>query len=87
LEAAAQGLPIIALDHQGIGALLPSDAGWKVPVTDPGATVAALAGAIREAVHNPKVRLERAAAALQFAKSNTWGQRARQMEAWYEQYR
>ncbi len=86
LEAAAQGLPIIALDHQAIGALLPGNAGWKVPVTNPRATVAALAEAIREAVRNPKARLERGAAALQFARSNTWDQRARQMEAWYEQY-
>ena len=87
LEAAAQGLPIITLDHHGLGALLPSDAGWKVPVTNPRATVAALADAIREVVRNPKARLERSAAALQFARSNTWDKRARQMEAWYEQYR
>jgi glycosyltransferase involved in cell wall biosynthesis len=87
LEAAANGLPIVALDHQGIGALLPSDAGWKVPVTNPRATIAALADAIRKVVRDPKARLERAAAALQFARSNTWEQRARQMEAWYEQYR
>jgi glycosyltransferase involved in cell wall biosynthesis len=87
LEAAAQGLPIIALDHQGIGSLLPSDAGWKVPVTNPPETVAALANAIREAACSPKARLERSAAALKFARSNTWDQRARQMEAWYEQYR
>jgi len=87
LEAAAQGLPIIALDHQGIGSLLPDEAGWKVPVTKPRATVAALADAIREMVRNPAARLERGGAALRFAASNTWYQRACQMEAWYDQYR
>jgi len=61
--------------------------GWKVPVTDPVATIAALAAAVRDAATNPQARLERVAAALRFARENTWAQRARQMETWYAQYR
>jgi glycosyltransferase involved in cell wall biosynthesis len=87
LEAAANGLPTITLNHQGTGSLLPDDACWKVPVTDPEATAAALGQTIRDVATNPKARLERGSAALQFAKDNTWERRARQMEAWYEQYR
>jgi len=86
LEAAAQGTSIIALDHQGVGALLPRDASWKVPVSTPRATVAALSQAIREVASSPADRIARANAVLCFARSNTWEKRARQMEAWYEQY-
>jgi glycosyltransferase involved in cell wall biosynthesis len=33
LEALAAGTPIICLDHQGVGAIVTSDCGIKIPVT------------------------------------------------------
>jgi glycosyltransferase involved in cell wall biosynthesis len=87
LEAASQGLPAIALDHQGIKALVPANAGWKVPVTTPQDTVAGIAAAIEDISSDPAGRDRRAAEALKFATANTWERRAEQMEQFYNEYR
>jgi hypothetical protein len=78
---------VIALDHQGVRAFVPSSASWKVQVTNPAETVLALAGAIKRAAANPEERLHRAEAALSFAASQTWPRRVALMEGLYENYR
>ncbi len=84
LEAMGAGLPIVTLDHQGVGAFVPPGAGIKVPVTEPKETVAGLAQAIRLLAGSRELRAKMGRAAWQYAKTQTWTRRAERMNAWYE---
>ena len=85
IEAMSQGLPVITLDHQGVAGIVPDDAGIKVPVTTPAATVAALAEGIRRLAEAPETRLKMGEASWNFARAQTWERRAAQMTEWYEE--
>lgn len=76
LEAMGQGLPIVTLNHQGAKAFVPQGAGIKVPVTYPDKTAEELAKAIRLLYCSPELRREMGLKAWQFAKSETWDNRA-----------
>ena len=56
LEAMARGMPLITLDHQGVGHSVPSEAGIKVPVTTPAQTIGGLAEAMRLLASDPALR-------------------------------
>jgi len=85
LEAMAAGLPVIALDHHGVGQFLSDEAGLKVPVTTPADTIAALARAIdRFCSSGESARNRLARAAWRQAIAHTWPARATQMGDWYE---
>jgi glycosyltransferase involved in cell wall biosynthesis len=84
LEAMSQGLPVITLDHQGVGTHLPSEAAIKAPVISPPETVAKLGGAIRFLATNPEACRRMGDAAWAYAGTQTWESRARQMSSWYE---
>ena len=84
-EAMAHALPILTLNHQGVGAFVPHEAGIKVPVTTPAHTVAALAQALRQLAKSPQTRHEMGQAAWAYARSQTWDCRAAQMCQWYEE--
>lgn len=49
LEALSHGLPVICLDHQGVGSVVTEKCGIKVPVTNPSNVVRDLRDAIAEA--------------------------------------
>lgn len=83
LEAMAQGLPVITLDHQGVGAFLPGAASIKVPVTTPTETVTGLANAIRSLENSAALRSSMAIAALEFARTQTWPRRIARMNDLY----
>jgi glycosyltransferase involved in cell wall biosynthesis len=83
LEAMSQGLPVIALDHQGVGTHLPSDAAIKAPVTSPAETVAKLAAGIRILATQPEVCRRMGEAAWAYARTQSWEHRAQQMSTWY----
>lgn len=83
LEAMAQALPIVTLDHQGVAVLVPDEAGFKVPVTTPADTQAAMAGAIRELAASPDLRRHMGEAAWTRARLSTWERRAEEMTTWY----
>jgi len=85
LEAMAQALPIIALDHHGVRDFVPPEAGFKVPVTTPDQTVAALAQAIRLLVQSSDVRYRMGEFALAYAKEQTWTRRVEQVNRCYEE--
>ena len=86
LEAMCQGLPVIVLDHQGMAALVPPEAGWKIPVTNPSETVAALADAIRHMASDPAERQNRGELGLRFVKAHTWPRRVQYLEQLYRQH-
>ncbi|HXH50642.1 MAG TPA: glycosyltransferase family 4 protein [Terriglobia bacterium] len=85
LEAMASGLPIIALDHQGVGAFVPDSAGVKVPIAGPPDTVSSLGAAIRLLATSPEARDRMGLAAWEFARTQTWHRRAELMTHWYEE--
>lgn len=85
LEAMAHGLPILTLDHQGVGTFLPPDAGIKVPVTTPAQTVGELAKGIQRLASCPEERLKMGGAARAYARTQTWESRAAHMSGLYEE--
>ncbi len=85
LEAMAQALPIITLDHQGVRDFVPPKAGFKISVTTPAQTVAALAKALRVLARSPALRHRMGEIALTYAKEQTWAHRIEQMNRYYEE--
>lgn len=85
LEAMAFGLPVLVPDHQGVGTFVPEEAGVKVPVTTPEATVAAFAEAVERLALDPEARNRMALAAWRFAQEERWDRRAQRMLALYEE--
>jgi glycosyltransferase involved in cell wall biosynthesis len=85
LEAMAHGLPILTLDHQGVGTFVPPNTGIKVPVTSPQQTVAALANGIRRLASCTGERLKMGEAARAYARTQTWERRAERMSNVYDE--
>jgi glycosyltransferase involved in cell wall biosynthesis len=83
IEAMAAGLPILTLDHQGVGAMLPDDAVIKIPVGTPEATVAGLADGIARLAASPLLRRSLSVAATAHAARESWPERARRMNEIY----
>lgn len=76
LEAMGHGLPVLSLDHQGVGAFVPADAAIKIPVTTPRETVNRIAEGIRWLARNPEARRKLGEAGRAFARTQTWEKRA-----------
>jgi exopolysaccharide biosynthesis WecB/TagA/CpsF family protein len=85
LEAMGHSLPILTLDHQGVGAFVPCEAGIKVPVTSPQQTLVGLSEGIRRLALFPEERRKMGEAALAYAKTQTWENRAEQMSQLYQE--
>jgi len=85
LEAMGHGLPILTLDHQGVGTFVPPEAGIKVPVTSPEQALAGLAEGIRRLALFPEERKKMGEAAYAYAKTQTWEKRAECMSKLYEE--
>jgi glycosyltransferase involved in cell wall biosynthesis len=79
LEAMSNGLPIVALNHQGIQAFVPEEASIKVPVNSPSQVIDDLARAFESLGENPESLLAMSEAALAFAEQQTWRRRAEAM--------
>jgi glycosyltransferase involved in cell wall biosynthesis len=84
-EALAYHLPILTLNHQGVGAIVPPDAAIKVPVTNPEETVRVLADGIRRLAASPELRDEMGEAGWIHAQSMSWQLQAEQITRWYEE--
>lgn len=84
LEAMAQGLPVITLNHQGIGTFLPEEAAVKVTVSDPEPTIDGLAAAIDDLAASPARLATMRVASWNFARNQTWDKRAAHMNTVYE---
>jgi glycosyltransferase involved in cell wall biosynthesis len=84
LEAMTRGRPVLALDHQGFGSAVPSDAAIKIPVTTPAATVRAYAEGIRQ-LADAEVRHRLVERARAFMLTQRWTDRAELMTVCYRQ--
>ncbi|MGH6897381.1 MAG: glycosyltransferase family 4 protein [Geminicoccaceae bacterium] len=83
IEAMAAGLPVLGLDHQGVGAMIPEQAAIKVPVTSPAATIQGLADGIRALVASPDLGERMGEAARRHAASESWSRRVTRMNELY----
>lgn len=72
LEAMAYGLPIITLNMHGGATLVPDNAGIKVSVENPEATVLELVEAVKILGGNDSLRLELGKNAYEFALKQQW---------------
>jgi len=85
LEAMAHGLPSLTLDHQGVGTFIPSDAGIKIPVSNPRETVSRIADGMHWLARNPEARRKMGEAGRLFAQTQTWEKRVEWMCKLYEE--
>jgi glycosyltransferase involved in cell wall biosynthesis len=83
IEAMAAGLPLLALDHQGVGAMIPDRAAIKVPVTSPAATIDGLSDGIRALATSPELAARMGKAARHHAASESWHRRVGRMNEFY----
>lgn len=83
LEAFANGLPVVALDHQGGRDMVTGDCGVKVPVTWPEETARGIAEAVRSIVATPERYDRLSVGAVERAKHYFWD---RNGEVMYEIY-
>ncbi|WP_146214742.1 glycosyltransferase family 4 protein [Azospirillum thermophilum] len=79
LEAMAAGLPVLGLDHQGVGAMIPDQAALKAPVTSPAAAIAGLEQGMRRLLADHDLLRRMGAAARAHAATESWPERARRM--------
>jgi glycosyltransferase involved in cell wall biosynthesis len=84
-QAVTEGLPVITLDHQGVGALLTDDVAIKAPVVTPKITEESLAAAIERFAGMTGERAAMSQAARRLAASNSWPNRAAAITSIYEQ--
>jgi exopolysaccharide biosynthesis WecB/TagA/CpsF family protein len=85
LEAMAHALPILTLDHQGVGTFVPCNAAIKIPLTTPSDTRTGLAEGIRWLARNPDARRRMGEAGRAFARTQTWEKRAEWVSKLYEE--
>ena len=67
-EAAAFGLPIVTLDHQGAAEIVTNETGIKVPVTTPAETTAGISEALTRLQADPALRQRLGQNAFQYAR-------------------
>jgi glycosyltransferase involved in cell wall biosynthesis len=72
LEAMAQGLVVVSLDHCGVRSLIPSNSAIKIPLTDPDDSADAMAATLDRLASDDAYRLSVAAQAREFAAGQAW---------------
>jgi glycosyltransferase involved in cell wall biosynthesis len=84
-EAMASGLPIVTLDHQGVSAIVPPEAGMRVRVENPDQTVRALTVEMHRLINSQELRESMGGAARAHAQSMSWNAHAEIMNHCYAQ--
>ena len=84
VEALGAGLPVIALDHQGVHDVLTDDCGVKIPVTTPPEVIARLTEAVARLARDEAERERLSRGALDRAREYLW---SRQETGMIELYR
>lgn len=82
VEALAQGLPVVCLDHCGFSAAIDDTCGIKVSVTNPKVTITGLRNALL-ALNDESVRFRLAHGALTRAQDFSWSQKAEELDRIY----
>lgn len=85
LESLAAGLPVITMDHLGMGDAVTTDCGIKVPVTTPRDAIARFATAIPEIVADPARWEAMSRAAIDRAEEYTWSHQGRRLVEIYSE--
>jgi glycosyltransferase involved in cell wall biosynthesis len=83
VEALALGLPIICLDHSGMADMCDDKCGIKIPVTNPGNVIVAIASAIELLARDEDQRRELARGALRRARMFSWEEKAKTLDQIY----
>ncbi len=83
LEALAAGVPVVCLDHQGVGDIVTPACGIKIPVTRPRDAIAGLAAAIARLARDPDLRAALSAGALTRAREYLWSRHSERMAEVY----
>jgi glycosyltransferase involved in cell wall biosynthesis len=83
IEAMAAGLPVLGLDHQGVGTMIPDQAAIKVPVSSPIATIEGLEKGMRALAASADLVNRMSEAAHRHAATETWSRRAGRMNELY----
>lgn len=86
LEAMANGLPIITLNHQGAKTFIPDKASIKINPTSPQDAIKGLVNAIESIAKSNTLREEMGRIGLEFARTQTWTQKAKRMTNIYTNY-
>lgn len=83
IEALANGLPIVCLDHCGFGDVIDASCGLKVPVTTPAQTIQGLGHAFHALATDEALRFRLAQGALVRAQAYAWPAKAEAVEQVY----
>lgn len=83
LEALANGVPVIGLNHQGVRDVVTPECGVKIPVTTPNHVVGEISRAITELARDPDRRSRLARGALDRARYYLWSEQGKRMAAVY----
>jgi glycosyltransferase involved in cell wall biosynthesis len=83
LEAWSRGLPVVHLDHQGIGDFSAPGGAVAVPLGDPADLPDRLARALHDVLADDEARAHMAQAALRWARRHTWAAKAETAERLY----
>jgi glycosyltransferase involved in cell wall biosynthesis len=85
LEALAAGVPVLCLDHQGVGDMITDGCGVKIPVSTPSRVVEGLAAALRELYLDPERLGCLARGALRRAEDYLWARQGERMAKVYRE--
>jgi glycosyltransferase involved in cell wall biosynthesis len=83
LEALGASLPVLCLDHQGVGEVVTDRCGIKIPVTTPSEVIDRLAAAIETMSGDPDLCARLSRGAHQRAEEFLWESQARRLFALY----
>ena len=75
LEALSMGVPVICLDHCGIGEVVTDQCGIKLPVTTPESTIDDMANALGRLYHDEAMRQRLSVGAINRAGDFTWSEK------------
>ena len=83
LEALANGVPVICLDHQGVGDLVTDECGIKIAPISPRNVIADLAGALCKLEEAPELVAQLSRGAIERARKFLWERQGNEMETIY----
>ena len=84
LEALGHGVPVVCLDHQGVGDIVTDRCGIKVPVTEPRDVVLGITRALARLSRTPELLDTLSEGAIERACEYLWSRNGDRMATTYE---